>query len=214
MINMIFSQPLIGLTFILAVLLSLTVHEFAHAFVAYLYGDHTAKNQGRMSFNPLVHIDPMGAVMFILVGFGWGKSVPINPLAFKRRKEGEIMSSIAGPVSNLILAIIFGIIIKLTYNIIPQDNLLAIFLQLSLWLNLALMLFNLIPVPPLDGSHILVNILPDSFYRFKVALLAYGPQVLFALIFIGIAFNVSIFGWITTVINWIYTVFSIPVLFL
>ncbi|MDR0919960.1 MAG: site-2 protease family protein [Oscillospiraceae bacterium] len=150
---------------LLVMFLAFPIHECAHAFVAMKLGDNTAKYQGRVTLNPISHLSVLGSVMMILVGFGWAKPVPVNPLNFTHkisRKTGMALTALAGPVSNLLLAFVFVIIFKLLpYNVNP--NLAVIILQIVL-LNLGLAIFNLIPCPPLDGSRILLLILNERQY--------------------------------------------------
>lgn len=204
---------MVGLAYVLAILVSLTVHEFAHAAVANLYGDSTAKDLGRLSFNPLVHIDGMGAFSFLVFGFGWGKPVPVNSLNFKDQKRGDIMTSIAGPFSNLVLALLFAGMWHLAYPFVGGLNLLTIFLQLSFILNIGLMVFNLIPVPPLDGSHLLLHSIPAQYTQLKIWILTKGPLVLMALVFMSIFIpGLDVFGWIYTIIEWFGKLLNMPVI--
>jgi len=212
MLNLFYESPILGVVFLAAILITLTIHEFAHGATAYYYGDETAKRMGRLTFNPLAHLDLIGSLSFLFIGFGWGKPVPVNPYNFRDRKMGEIMTSVAGPLSNLVLAFIFIILLKVFGPMLSPNNLLYIFFQLGFTLNIALMLFNLIPVPPLDGSHILINILPDRYFKFKAKLVLYGPQILLLLIFLSIFLNVNIFGWIWVIIRWVAAIFNIPII--
>ncbi len=183
------NNPLIILVQIFAVLVSLTVHEFAHAWSAKLFGDDTAEVSGRLSLNPLVHIDWIGTVvlpviliLFGLPAFGWAKPVPINPNNFSKRRLGEAVVSIAGPASNLVLIIIFAVVIKFLYPVLGNQNLLVIFSFLMIIINGALMMFNLIPIPPLDGSKVLFAVLPEKYASFKEKLEVNGPWILLTLL--------------------------------
>jgi Zn-dependent protease len=173
---------------LLILLFSVIIHEVSHGSVAYALGDSTAKDEGRLSLNPLVHIDLVGSILLpMLLLFsgmpiiGWAKPVPINPMNFSDRRWGDLKVSLAGPLSNFIIALIFGLIIKLMPSL-PQ-SFLTIAAIVVLY-NIVLGLFNLIPIPPLDGSHILFSLLPDSFEGFKVFLWQYGFILLMLLIFI------------------------------
>ena len=163
------------IAFITALILAITVHEFAHAWMANRLGDPTAKNLGRLSMNPLVHLDPMGTIFLLLVGFGWGKPVPINDSNLKNPKLDEIKISLAGPFSNLVMATIFGLIIRF----VPMSSDAINFFVIIITINLVLMVFNLLPIPPLDGSHILKIFVPDSFYEFYQKI---GIFILFGLL--------------------------------
>ena len=178
-------------------LLSLTIHEFAHARTAQMFGDHTARYMGRCTMNPMAHLDPMGSIMILLVGFGWAKPVPVNPNNLHPRRFGDIMVSLAGPLSNLVLGCIclLGLNILLrthadglseNFEIEPRGMIDMIALGL-LWvgvINLNLMVFNLIPLFPLDGHHIFREMLPSrNQYNFMRWQMHYGRWALLALLF-------------------------------
>ncbi len=142
-----------------AVIIGLTVHEWAHAYTAYKLGDTTAKDQGRLTLNPLKHLDPFGTLLILILGFGWAKPVQFNPNNLKHKHRDEILISIAGPLSNLLLAIVFLICARVLLSMGPSDPNGSVFLTLDtlvLWaiLNFGLAIFNMIPLPPLDGSHL------------------------------------------------------------
>lgn len=166
------------------------VHEFSHAFAAHLMGDDTAKEQGRMTVNPLKHLDLWGTLFMLFAGFGWAKPVPINPNNFKNRKAGMALSSLAGPMSNLIMAYISMILYKvIIYNItdasgVVMEALLLIFTY-GVYLNLGLAVFNMLPIPPLDGSRIFTLIFPEKLY-FKI--MKY-ENIIFGILFIAIFFG-------------------------
>lgn len=150
------------------VFLVMPLHEFAHGFIAYKLGDNTAKNMGRLRFSPSAHIDPVGALMILLVGFGWAKPVPVNPRNFKNPKVGMAITALAGPVSNILAAILGAVlyyvnILLAVKGILPSIafDLLYYFLTYFISVNISLAVFNLIPIPPLDGSKILFAFLPD-----------------------------------------------------
>lgn len=152
-----------------AVLVAITFHEFAHGFAADKLGDDTARRQGRLNLNPLSHLDPVGTVMLIFAGFGWGKPVEINPRNFNRNIKmsvGEAIVAAAGPIMNLLLAIVFGIIYAVVWKFAPNffatqaGMIVMILLQSCILTNIGLGIFNLIPLPPLDGSKIIGGFLP------------------------------------------------------
>ena len=159
----------------LASLIALTVHEFSHGYIAYRLGDPTARAMGRLSLNPIKHLDPVGAICMIVFRFGWARPVPIDPRYFKRPKRDFALCALAGPLSNLILAVLSGFLYSLLLSVFGGiqftnaflfelcQNLLN-FLFIFHYVNLGLTVFNLIPVPPLDGSRILNVILPDRIY--------------------------------------------------
>ncbi|MCX6719808.1 MAG: site-2 protease family protein, partial [Candidatus Staskawiczbacteria bacterium] len=179
---------------------SVITHELAHGYVAYGLGDPTAKYEGRLTLNPLKHLDPFGSIILPLLLFiagspflfGWAKPVPINPYNFTDKKYGEIKVSIAGPASNFALAIFFGLILRFIPNIFLFGNPgIAIALSYIVAINIWLGVFNLIPIPPLDGSWILFSFLPASMQGAKVFLKQYGIVILVLLIlFAGSAWSV------------------------
>lgn len=158
----------------LSLLIAVTVHEFSHALSADKLGDPTPRAYGRLTLNPLAHLDPLGTLMLILVHFGWGKPVPIDPYNFRHPRRDEILVALAGPVSNFILAFIFS---RFPYTIT----------YIFAYINLYLGLFNLFPIPPLDGSKVLLNILPiDTAIKIQEAFERYGFILIALLIISGI----------------------------
>ena len=204
LITLLFEQPLLFLPIILALLISLTIHEVSHGLVALWQGDTTAKDLGRLSFNPIAHIDPLGAILLLTIGFGWGKPVPVNYLNLRDHKWGSAMVAIAGPLSNLIMIIFFGFLFKiLAPGLNPlvletviggSGNLLHIFLAMLILYNILLMVFNLVPIPPLDGSKVLFAVLPDKYSQFKYLLETRGPMILLFLVILDNFMNVGIFS--------------------
>ena len=172
---------------LLAVLMAITFHETAHGYIAYRLGDLTAKNQGRLTLNPIAHLDPIGALMMFVFGFGWAKPVPVNPFYFEGdRTKGMMLVSVAGPLTNLIIsfAAYFIYVAGSGFAAIPF---LSIFLSTTVTLNIYLAVFNLIPIPPLDGSKILAGLLPKATaYKFLNTVEQYGFLILMLLIFFNI----------------------------
>lgn len=173
--GMSFREILIQLLLLVPVLLfSFSIHECAHAYVADKMGDHTAKNFGRLTLNPLKHLDPIGTLGMLLVGVGWAKPVPINARYFKNPKKGMALSALAGPLSNLIVAFLAVILQQLLIRLLPLIpysetaqsvvNVVYTLFYITSWMNLSLCVFNLIPIPPFDGSRIAFAILPDRIY--------------------------------------------------
>ncbi len=160
-------------------LFAITIHEYAHGRAALRFGDPTAKNMGRLSLNPLPHIDPLGAICLFLFNFGWAKPVPVNPRYFKNIRKDIIIMSLAGPLANIMAALVAGILIR--YFLFPWD-VYRMGLIYMLLMNIGLGLFNLIPLPPLDGAHVMENALsPAAAQKFR-ELGRYGPYVLIGII--------------------------------
>jgi Zn-dependent protease len=148
------------------ILLALSFHEFAHAYVANKFGDDTAKQSGRLTLNPLAHLDPLGTIMVFIAHFGWAKPVPVNPNRLRNPKNDMVWISVAGPLANMILALISGILLRIILNFvggIPSQHsiigILAFMVVMSLQINLALAIFNLFPIAPLDGSSLNATVL-------------------------------------------------------
>lgn len=171
---------------------AITVHEYAHGFVAYKLGDPTAKYSGRLSLNPLSHIDPFGAICMVLFRFGWAKPVPINPMYFRDRRKGTALVSIAGPLANIALAFLSTVIFAIylvflaPYIWTPLSSFISeIFVQLAL-LNISFAIFNLIPFPPLDGGKILGAFLSQESYMNLLQYERFGFPILIILSLTGI----------------------------
>lgn len=196
-------MDLIITIFSLVILLfSVIIHELAHGYIAQSLGDPTAKYAGRLTLNPIVHLDIFGSILLPLLlyfthaGFlvGWAKPVPINPYNFRDQKWGSLKVAIAGPLSNISLAVVFGLIIRF----IPlPDSLLTLF-SFIVQINLMLALFNLIPIPPLDGHWILFTVIPDGFTKVKIFLQQYGIFILLFLLFFGAL------GWLGLVVEYVF----------
>lgn len=175
------------------IIIGLAFHEFAHAKVAYKLGDPTPKMQGRVTINPLAHIDPVGLAALLFVGFGWGVPVQINPSNFRHRRRDELMVALAGVTMNLIIAIVFAIIAKVLYMTAGAvflssgvGSILWLMIMYVIQINLVLMIFNLIPCPPLDGFSIISEIFNIKHTEFYWTLYRYGNWILIALIIFGI----------------------------
>lgn len=148
---------------VITLVIAFSLHEFAHAYVAYKFGDDTAKRQGRLTLNPMSHLDPLGTLFILLLGFGWAKPVPVNRNKFKRPRLAGVLVSIAGPLSNLLLAFIAVFIYFLTIKLGVYTQLPQFFIDLFyvfLNLNIVLFIFNLLPIPPLDGYRIIEDLVP------------------------------------------------------
>jgi Zn-dependent protease len=184
-----------------AVLLALTFHEFSHGLVASWLGDDTPRLQGRLSLNPLRHLDPIGTLMLIFTRFGWAKPVMVNPLRFRGNiKVGMMLVALAGPLSNLFLALITVILSNLMgTGVLPYNPYFAEFFYQLFWINIFLAAFNIIPLPPLDGSKVLAMLLPDKYAEKVYSMGQYSILILVAL---------SLTGIMSMIINPIATAFA------
>lgn len=176
---------------VFVVFCTLPVHEYAHAYVSTKLGDDTARLKGRLTLAPLAHIDLIGALMIFLVGFGYAKPVPVNPRKFKNSKVGMALTAIAGPVSNIIMALFFMILCNVSSIAYSKTGLLFAsvaysFFMFASQINVSLAVFNLIPIPPLDGSRIINLIIPSKYYFKIMQYERYIILAVFALIFLGV----------------------------
>ena len=190
-------------------LLCITFHEVSHGWVAYRLGDTTAKDAGRLTLNPLKHIDPMGLLMMIVFKFGWAKPVPVDMRYFKKPKQGMAITALAGPVSNLLLAMLLLLGARITiahYVDTAFCSGLLNFLAMTAYMSVGLGLFNLIPISPLDGSKVLFAFLPDRAYMTLMRYEKYGMLVLFVLVWLGVGDNIlseGIYRVYELLVNWI-----------
>lgn len=188
-LNLLIENPLIGIAFIGAIILAIGLHEAAHAYSANWLGDSTPRMQGRLTLNPLNHLDPIGTLLIVIVGFGWGRAVEFNPYNFKNPKRDIALTAFAGPLMNILLAAICSIIVNL--NVLPLLLGPEIYLQILPFivlfarLNLTLAIFNLIPVEPLDGFKVLAGLLPNHLANQWYQTRQYGLFVLIALFITG-----------------------------
>lgn len=171
-----------------AILLAIAFHELGHAYVAYKLGDPTPKYQGRLTLNPLAHLDPLGAIMLLVFKVGWARPVIINPQYFKNRKRDTVLVSLAGPLANVLLGWIFYNLLRFIPSLMSSISVarsLYLFLLINVQVNLGLAAFNFLPIPPLDGSKILAGFLPPRLeYKFS-QLAQYGPFLLMVLLITG-----------------------------
>ncbi len=180
------------LIFVPVILFSLTIHEYAHAYIANKLGDDTAKRLGRLTLNPLKHLDPIGTILLLLVHFGWAKPVPVDPRNFKDPKKDMLYVAIAGPISNIITAIISGILLKfIIFNLASTGAFgaytlpLIQFLVWMIFIGVVLAVFNMLPIPPLDGSRVLYGLLPDHLANSIKKIETYGILIVFGIILFG-----------------------------
>ena len=185
------TPPEVLLLLVPVLLFALCFHEFAHAWVAYKLGDPTAKHAGRLTLNPLAHLDPMGSLMILFVGFGWAKPVPVDVRYLQNPRTDMMKVAFAGPAANLLLAFIGGTIIR--FQIVSGS--LILMLVLFTQINIMLAVFNMIPIPPLDGSQIFSGLMVRKNPDLVMKLQMYGPQILFGLILIGYLTEISPLWW-------------------
>ncbi|MFH1712160.1 MAG: site-2 protease family protein [Patescibacteria group bacterium] len=198
-LQLIANSPTVALVWIIVILLSLTVHEFFHALVANWKGDKTAELAGRLTLNPIPHIDPIGLIPLLLLGFGWAKPVPFNPYNLKDPKRDAVHIALAGPLSNLLMAVLAGVTLRilLTTGVIGLLNLLTVFLVLLVIINLFLMFFNIIPIHPLDGSKLVDALLhAPQHQNLRNAIARYGSTGLMVLVMLSIM-GVPVFSFIS-----------------
>ena len=182
------------------ILLALTLHEYAHGYIAYRFGDPTAKLMGRLTLNPLAHLDPFGTIMIFLVRFGWAKPVPVDPRYLKDPKHDMMWIAAAGPLMNMILAFISGILLRamiaggLHGRGAGLEHQIFMMVYLSVYINLALAVFNILPISPLDGSRILAGLLPNRYMPTLNMLEQRGPMILMGVILFGMFTNIHIIG--------------------
>ena len=188
-------DPIILIFELIVLIFSVMIHEISHGFTAYRFGDTTAKDAGRLTLNPMKHIDPFGSVLVPLmlfvfrspILFGWAKPVPFNPGNLKNVKRDSGLIALSGPLSNFLIAVVFSLIAKalvFIFHISPADNLIA-FLDIIILINVALGTFNLVPLPPLDGSKVLFSVLPRGTEKFQFFLEQYGFFLVILFIFLG-----------------------------
>ena len=197
---------------ILALLPALTFHEWAHGYTAYKLGDSTAKADGRLSLNPLDHIDPIGTLMLLLVGFGWAKPVPINTRNFKKPKRDIALTSIAGPLMNFIVAFIsvllyLYVFVRIPINDATAEVILLVFLYSALY-NLGLGTFNLIPLPPLDGSNVLMCLLPPKAAMQYSRIRYYSHYIFIGIILLSrLPLGIDVFAPLDFIRGWLFDTF-------
>ena len=200
-----FGSLLSMVTRLAAVLLCLTVHESCHGLAAYALGDPTARREHRLSLNPLRHIDWFGLLMMFVAGFGWAKPVPVNPNYFKKPKQGMALTALAGPVSNFLLALLMLLAARIFCDVAAyseaNQRILDFLLMVAL-LSIGLGLFNLLPIPPLDGSKVLFAVLPDGAYNQLMRYEHYGMLLLFALVFFDVGSSAF-----SAAIEWVFELF-------
>jgi len=182
--------------FIPPVLAALTIHEYAHGWVAYQLGDPTAKLLGRLTLNPLAHLDPIGTILLLLYKFGWAKPVPVNPTYFRNPHRDMIWVALAGPVSNIMLAAVLGAALQvmLRYAVIDVFGAFYQMMTMGVFINLMLALFNMLPIPPLDGSKVVAGLLPLRYLEWWLRFERVGPFLLLGIIIVSQFAHIPVFG--------------------
>jgi Zn-dependent protease len=186
---------------LLVVLLGIPIHEWAHGWVAHLLGDTTPEREGRLTLNPMTHLDPVGTLMILLTGFGWGRPARVNPYLMHRVKNPRVamaLSALAGPLSNLVQAVILAFIVRLgLLSVLPAQvaNTVERILILAIGVNIGLIAFNLLPIPPLDGSRILAGVAPREVGDFLESLEPIAPYILMLVLFILPQLGINIVSW-------------------
>jgi Zn-dependent protease len=208
MLNFLLTNPLVFLVWLLALIVAITVHEFAHAWMATRMGDPTPRIQGRLTLNPLAHLDPLGTLMLLIVRFGWGKPVQFDPYNLKNPRRGAAIISLAGPASNLFLAAILSIILRFTTTPFSPLSFLSQIIAPIIFLNVILAIFNLIPIHPLDGGKVLVGLLPQlEAAKIDKFLGQYGIFILILLIFPLWGGNSPVLYFLSPIINFFLSIF-------
>jgi Zn-dependent protease len=201
------NNPSAAVAFLLGLVIGITVHEAAHATSAYLLGDDTAYREGRVTLNPASHLDVLGSLMLLMAGFGWGKPTPVMPSKLRGGVFGPVAVALAGPVSNLLIVAVCGALF-----LIPafQGGYLALVVVMMAFTNALLFVFNLIPIPPLDGSKILFPFLPRALDGFVDFMNQYGPMILFGLILVSFVTDLPIFSYLLAPVVPILSAFGLP----
>ncbi|MEO0225819.1 MAG: site-2 protease family protein [candidate division WOR-3 bacterium] len=185
-----------------AIIIAITIHEYAHAFVALKLGDPTARLAGRLTLNPLKHIDILGFIALLFARIGWAKPVPINSFYFRNPRRDEALVSLAGPISNLLLAIPFALLLRLILSSSPTSTLIARIIFTIYLFNIILFAFNLLPVPPLDGSKILFSLLPRPFRLYQLSFERFGPYIILIIILLDQITGAGVlWGYIQAIVN-------------
>jgi Zn-dependent protease len=204
-------EPQVFVAFVIAVIVGITFHEFSHAAVATLQGDQTARTQGRLTLNPISHLDPLGSIALVLAGFGWGRPVPFSPTQLRNRRFGAALVGLAGPAANFLLAIAAVIALRIIYPsaVTAFDvDFSVILLDMLVTLNVVLGVFNLLPIPPLDGSRLLSILLPPSRQNIVYFLDQYGIFLLLGILILAPNLLTPIFRAITEAL---YGLVGLPV---
>ncbi|HSX19181.1 MAG TPA: site-2 protease family protein [Candidatus Saccharimonadales bacterium] len=214
LLSLLLSDPILALSTIAGIIIGITVHEFSHAFVAYRLGDPTAKLQGRLTLNPASHLDPVGTLMIIFLGIGFGKPTPFDPYNLRNIKRDSALISVAGAVSNFILAILLSVPYLLAYythSLNPTIIQLYYYLSALIFINVGLGVFNLLPVSPLDGFKVVAGLLPRDWYEDFMQMERYGIFILMLLLIFPGLLSSIVFPPIAKIIELLLPGFSTPI---
>ncbi len=204
-------SPAAAVALLLGLVVGVVLHEAAHAYSAYLLGDDTAYRAGRVTLNPASHLDPLGSLMFLMAGFGWGRPTPVVPSKLRGGVLGPVAVAFAGPASNLLIVAICALLYALPAF---QEGYLEIVVLMAALANALLFVFNLIPIPPLDGAKVIFPFLPRSLGGFVDFMNQYGPMILLGLVLVAIFMpRFSIFGFLLAPVRPILTAFGLPPIF-
>jgi Zn-dependent protease len=204
-------EPQLFVAFVIAVIVGITFHEFSHAAVASLQGDQTARSEGRLTLNPISHLDPLGSIAIIVAGIGWGRPVPVNPTHLRNRRFGAVMVGLAGPAANFVVALAAAVAFRIAYPAIGATfdvGFSVTLLDMLVTINVILGVFNLLPIPPLDGSTLLSLALPPSRQNIVAFLNQYGIFLLLGLLILAPNLLTPIFRAITQAL---YGLVGLPV---
>lgn len=209
LLSLLFEQPLLFFVLIAIFLMTLSVHEASHALAGSWLGDPTAKRMHRLTLNPFAHVDPLGLIALLTVGFGWGKPVPFNPHNLRFRQWGPVIVAAAGPLSNFLVGVSASLLYRWLSPSLSVGNLLVLVLQYAAVLNFLLMIFNLIPIPPLDGSKWLLTVLAaNRRMRELQALETQGPLLLILLVLLDSFTSIGVFAWMSHASSTLFRFFS------
>jgi Zn-dependent protease len=204
------SNASLAVAFLLGLVIGITVHEASHATSAYLLGDDTAYREGRVTLNPVSHLDLLGSLMLLMAGFGWGRPTPVVPSKLRGGVFGPVAVALAGPVSNLLIVAVCAVL----YLLPPfQGGYLQIIVLMMAFTNALLFVFNLIPIPPLDGSKVIFPFLPRALDGFVDFMNQYGPMILLGLILISFVTNLPVLSILLAPVRPLLTLLGLPVIF-